>query len=206
MTLSSQRLAEAVDAFASLPGIGRKSALRLALHLLGQPEEVTEDFNHAVGRMRREVRTCRRCHYLSDEELCVICANPSRKRNLICVVESVRQVMAIEETGQYYGTYYVLGGLISPMEGIGPEALPVAGLVELVESAEERPEIILALSPTIEGETTSLFVSRQLAEFEPVISTIARGVSFGSDLEHADDLTLGRSIRARQPYSVNPAE
>lgn len=206
MTFSSQHLADAVHAFASLPGVGRKSALRLALHLLQQPEDVTEGFAETLVTMRREIKECRECYNLSDEEVCSICANPQRKRELICVVENVRQVMAIEETGQYRGLYHVLGGVISPIEGIGPEDLHVDGLVNRVRArldAGEPAEVILAISPTIEGETTTFYIGRQLAEDDVKLSTIARGVSFGNDLEYADELTLSRSISARRPYTLH---
>ena len=202
MNLPSKYLQDGVDAFASLPGVGRKSALRLALHLLDQPEEVTEHFADALQAMREKVRHCEQCHNLSDHDLCEVCANPQRDHATICVVENVRQVMAIEETGQYRGVYHVLGGVISPIEGIGPEELEVASLIARVAQAEEKPEVILAISPTIEGETTSFYLSRQLEEYEAKLTTIARGVSFGGDLEYADELTLSRSIHARRPYEV----
>jgi len=202
MNFSSKHLENAVDAFSSLPGIGRKSALRLALHLLQQPEEFTQDFVRALSIMKTEVTECGICNNLSDDEICTICANPQRKQTLICVVENVRQVMAIEETGHYHGLYHVLGGVISPIDGIGPQQLNIEGLISRVEQAKELPEIILAISPTIEGETTNLYISKQLESFNPLISTIARGVSFGNDLEYADELTLSRSISARRPYAT----
>lgn len=202
MNFSSKHLENAVDAFASLPGVGRKSALRLALHLLQQPEEHTQEFVDMLSTMRSKVRECGVCSNLSDNEICTICANPQRKQSLICVVENVRQVMAIEETGHYHGLYHVLGGVISPIDGIGPQHLNIEGLVSRVEQAQEPPEIILAISPTIEGETTNLYISKQLEPFNPLISTIARGVSFGNDLEYADELTLSRSISARRPYDT----
>ncbi|MFK8055805.1 MAG: recombination mediator RecR [Saprospiraceae bacterium] len=202
MNFSSKHLENAVDAFACLPGVGRKSALRLALHLLQQPTEHTQEFVESLSTMRREVRECGTCNNLSDSEICTICANPQRKQGLICVVENVRQVMAIEETGHYHGLYHVLGGVISPIDGIGPQHLNIEGLISRVEQAKETPEIILAISPTIEGETTNLYISKQLEASNPVISTIARGVSFGNDLEYADELTLSRSISARLPYAT----
>ena len=202
MNFSSKHLENAVDAFASLPGVGRKSALRLALHLLQQPEEYTQDFVGMLSTMKAEVRECGVCSNLSDSEICTICANPQRKQGLICVVENVRQVMAIEETGHYHGLYHVLGGVISPIDGVGPQHLNIEGLISRVEQAKETPEIILAISPTIEGETTNLYISKQLEAFNPLISTIARGVSFGNDLEYADELTLSRSISARLPYAT----
>jgi len=202
MNFSSKHLQNAVEAFSSLPGIGKKSALRLALHLLQQPEDYTQDFVSALSKMRSEVKECNVCFNLSDGYTCSICQNPQRKQGLICVVENVRQVMAIEETGHYHGLYHVLGGVISPIDGIGPQHLNLEGLISRVEQSQETPEVILAISPTIEGETTNLYISRQLEPYNPVISTIARGVSFGNDLEYADELTLSRSISARLPYAT----
>jgi recombination protein RecR len=202
MNFSSKHLENAVASFSSLPGVGRKSALRLALHLLQQPQEYTQEFVETLATMRLEVQECDTCFNLSDSNTCTICTNPQRKRNLICVVENVRQVMAIEETGHYHGLYHVLGGVISPIDGIGPQNLNLEGLISRVEQAQETPEIILAISPTIEGETTNLYISKQLEPYKPVISTIARGVSFGNDLEYADELTLSRSISARLPYAT----
>ena len=203
MTFSSKYLEDAVNAFASLPGVGRKSALRLALHLLQQPDEVTTEFVDTLTQMRVGVKACNRCSNLSDAEVCSICQDPARKTNTICVVENVRQVMAIEDTGNYRGLYHVLGGVISPIDGIGPEDLHIEALVDRIERSEPKPEVILAISPTIEGETTAFYISRQLAEFGVTISTIARGVSFGNDLEYADELTLSRSISARMPYTMH---
>jgi len=203
MTFSSKYLEEAVHAFSSLPGIGRKTALRLALHLLYQPEEVTEHYTDTLRQMRAGVKECSQCFNLSDEALCSICQDTRRDQTLICVVEHVRQVMAIEETGNFRGLYHVLGGVISPIDGIGPQDLNIEALVNRVEASTEKPEIILAISPTIEGETTTFFISRQLAEFKVEMSTIARGVSFGNDLEYADELTLSRSITARRPYTMH---
>lgn len=201
MNLSSKHLEGAVNAFSSLPGIGRKSALRLALHLLQQPEEVSEEFAAAITTMRAEVKACQVCYNLSDDPVCAICANPQRKRGLICVVENVRQVMAIEETGQYRGLYHVLGGVISPIDGIGPEDLTIDALVSRVADASEPVEVILAISPTIEGETTNFYIGRQLSEYDAAVSAIARGVSFSNDLEYTDELTLSRSITTRRPYT-----
>lgn len=203
MNFSSKYLADAVDAFASLPGVGRKSALRLALHLLQQPEDVTTQFTDSLTEMREGVKACGKCFNLSDDYQCSICTDPHRKQDTICVVENVRQVMAIEDTGNYRGLYHVLGGVISPIEGIGPEDLHINDLVDRIEAADPRPEVILAISPTIEGETTAFYISRQLAELDVTISTIARGVSFGNDLEYADELTLSRSISARTPYTMH---
>ena len=204
MNFSSKLLEEAVDAFASLPGIGKKTALRLALHLLKQPEEYAETFSEALTKMRSGIKECKVCHNLSDHDLCLVCANPQRDRGTICVVESVRDVMAIEDTNQYRGTYHVLGGVISPIEGVGPEALNIDSLVQRVASGEVK-ELIMAISPTIEGDTTIFYISKQLAPYPVQISTIARGVSFGGELEYADELTLGRSIIARTPYGNQDA-
>ena len=204
MHLPSKFLEAGVNAFAALPGIGRKSALRHALHLLQQPEEVTEDFVQALAAMREHVKPCPRCFNLSDGNLCDVCANPSRNHQLICVVENVRQVMAIEETGNYRGVYHVLGGVISPIDGVGPHDLHIESLIERVSefNDEQTAEVIFAISPTIEGETTSFFIGRQLQELDVQVSAIARGVSFGNDLEYTDELTLSRSISARLPYKM----
>ncbi len=199
MHFSSKKLEEAVEAFAGLPGIGRKTALRLALHLVQRPEEETESLSEALLRMRREIQPCQECFNLSDEPVCSICANPRRDRSLICVVESIRDVMAIEDTGQYRGLYHVLGGVISPIEGIGPEQLTIHALVDRA-GREEVQEVIFAISPTIEGDTTIFYLSRQLKDKGVRLSTLARGVSFGGELAYADELTLGRSIVSRQPY------
>ncbi|MCB9081354.1 MAG: recombination protein RecR [Lewinellaceae bacterium] len=201
MNFSSKLIEEAVNAFATLPGIGKKTALRLVLHLLNQPLEQSEQFAEAIVRARRDIRACRRCHNLSDTELCGICQDNRRDGRLVCVVESIRDVMAIEDTGQYRGLYHVLGGVIAPLEGIGPADLEIDSLVHRVE-AEGIQEIIMAISPTIEGETTIFYVSKQLKPTGVRLSTIARGVSFGGELEYADELTLGRSIVARIPYQT----
>ncbi len=200
MNFSSDLIAKAVEAFASLPGIGRKTALRLTLHLLRQEPAVTERLAEALLAMRSSIRKCRLCHNLSDAELCSICTDPRRDRTLICVVEGIRDLMAIEDTGQYRGLYHVLGGVISPIEGIGPEDLNISGLLQRVAEGEVK-EVIMAISPTIEGETTLYYLSQQLAPFNILVSTIARGVAFGGQLEYADEITLARSISARLPYS-----
>ena len=200
MNFSSKLIEQAVEAFATLPGIGRKTALRLVLHLLNQPGESTTRFAEALTKMRDGVKECKRCHNLSDDELCQICADPRRDASVICVVESIRDIMAIEDTGQFKGEYHVLGGLIMPIEGIGPDDLNLDTLVQRVETGEVK-EVIMAVSPTIEGETTVYYLAKKLEEYSIQISTIARGVSFGGELEYADELTLGRSIVARLPYS-----
>lgn len=201
MTFSSKLIEKAVDAFATLPGIGRKTALRLVLHLLKQDKSATERFAGALSAMREGIRECRVCHNLSDEETCQICADTRRDRSLICVVETVRDLMAIEDTGQYRGLYHVLGGVISPIEGIGPADLNIDSLSARLEEADLR-EVIMAISPTIEGETTVYYLSKKLQSSGVQVSAIARGVAFGGDLEYADELTLGRSIVARVPYSA----
>ena len=196
-------LQEAVDAIAALPGIGRRSALRLALHLLRQPAENVHHFTAAVDRLRDEVRYCRHCRMIADTDECAICADRSRDHRQICVVESVRDVMSIEATGQYHGVYHVLGGIISPINGVGPSDLTVRELCERLR-AETDPasvEVILALSGDVEGETTAFYLYRQVAQFGVRVTSLARGLGFGDDLEYADALTLGRSIANRQPFT-----
>lgn len=198
----SKLLEEAVDAISSLPGVGRRSALRLALHLLKQPAENVHHFTAAVDRMRDEVKYCSECRMISDDETCAICSDKSRDHNLICVVESVRDVMSIENTGQYRGVYHVLGGIISPINGVGPSDLTIRELSSRVAAlaAENDVEVILALSGDVEGETTSFYIYRQLFQYGIKVSTLARGLGFGDDLEYADELTLGRSIINRQIF------
>ncbi|GAB4495120.1 MAG: recombination mediator RecR [Saprospiraceae bacterium] len=201
MTFSSKLIEKAVEAFSSLPGIGRKSALRLVLHLLKQDKSAIEQFTSALIAMREGIRECRICHNLADEEICQICSDARRDRSVICVVENIRDLMAIEDTSQYRGLYHVLGGVISPIEGIGPGDLHIASLEERVSQGEIR-EVIMAISPTIEGETTIYYISKKLQLSGVQLSAIARGVAFGGDLEYADELTLGRSIVARVPYAA----
>lgn len=207
----SKLLEDAVDAISSLPGVGRRSALRLALHLLKQPVENVHHFTMAIDRLRDDVKYCRYCRMISDDEVCSICADRSRDHSLICVVESVRDVMSIENTGQYRGVYHVLGGIISPINGIGPSDLTIKELVSRVAEYSDLSghsdlatplEVILALSGDVEGETTSFYIYRQLSQYNVKISTLARGLGFGDDLEYADELTLGRSIVNRQPFKV----
>ena len=200
MTFSSKLIEKAVEAFATLPGIGRKTALRLVLHLLKQDKSVTEQFTTALVAMREGLRECRICHNLSDEDVCQICADARRDRSIVCVVESVRDLMAIEDTGQYRGLYHLLGGIISPIEGIGPADLNIDSLMLRLQEGTVR-EVVMAISPTIEGETTVYYLSKKLQPLGVQVSVIARGVSFGGDLEYADELTLGRSIAARLPYN-----
>jgi recombination protein RecR len=200
MNYSSKLIENAVEAFASLPGIGRKTALRLVLHLLKQDAQTTRQFAAALTTLREDIRECRSCHNLSDHEMCSICTDPRRDRALVCVVESIRDLLAIEDTGQYKGLYHVLGGIISPIEGVGPGDLNLESLLQRIETGEIK-EVIMAISPTIEGETTSYYLSKKLRESSVQISAIARGVSFGGELEYADELTLARSILARVPYA-----
>ena len=206
----SKLLEEAVDAISSLPGVGRRSALRLALHLLKQPQENVRHFTEAIAALRDEVRYCRHCMMISDDDICAICSDRSRDHRTICVVESVRDVMSIEKTGQYHGVYHVLGGIISPINGIGPSDLTIRQLVERVgalvapeamfESEGAPAEVILALSGDVEGETTSFYIYRQISQYGVKVSSLARGLGFGDDLEYADELTLGRSIVNRQVF------
>lgn len=205
MNFSSRLIEEAVQAFATLPGIGKKTALRLVLHLIQQEKEASTSFAQAIIRMRENIQSCRHCHNLSDSEVCTICADNRRDGSVVCVVESIRDVMAIEDTGQFRGKYHVLGGVISPIEGIGPEQLHVDSLLQRVPEDGVR-EVIMAVSPTIEGETTIFYLARQLKPLGVRISTIARGVAFGGELEYADELTLGRSIVARIPYQNDEDE
>lgn len=198
----SKLLEEAVDAISSLPGVGRRSALRLALHLLKQPAENVHHFTAAIDSLRNDVKYCRKCMMISDDDICSICSDKSRDNSLICVVENVRDVMSIENTGQYRGVYHVLGGIISPINGVGPSDITIRELTARVSelSGENDVEVILALSGDVEGETTSFYIYRQLAQYNVRVSTLARGLGFGDDLEYADELTLGRSIINRQVF------
>lgn len=198
-TYPSKLLENAVSELSKLPGIGRKSALRLALHLLRKDISEVEAFGDAVIKMRKEIRYCRECYNISDADLCSICASPKRDKSILCVVETTRDVIAIENTGQMGGVYHVLGGIISPMEGIGPEDLAVESLITRVAKGEVK-EIVLALPTTIEGDTTNFYLYRKLKDFTLKITTLARGVSIGDELEFTDEVTLGRSILNRTPY------
>ena len=195
----SRLLERSVQEFAKLPGIGRKTALRLVLHLLRQPQNDVEQFVTALSTMKREVKFCRVCHNISDEEVCPICRDKHRDASVVCVVENIQDVMAIENTQQFSGLYHVLGGVISPMDGIGPSDLEISSLVERVGQGDIK-EVILALSPTMDGDTTNFFIFRKLANFDVRISVIARGVSVGNELEYTDEVTLGRSILNRTPF------
>lgn len=196
----SSLLEKAVEEFSTLPGIGRKTALRLVLHLLRQPKGDVEIFADAVRRMRNEVIFCRVCHNISDTEICPICADKRRDTSLICVVENVQDVMAVENTQQYHGLYHVLGGVISPVDGIGPSDIEVDSLVGRV-AAGGIAEVIFALSSTMEGDTTNFYISRKLQPYDVKLSVIARGISVGNELEYTDEVTLGRSIVNRTPFN-----
>ena len=196
----SKLLEEAVGAIASLPGVGRRSALRLALHLLKQPAENVHHFTASIDRLRDDVKYCSACMMISDDEVCSICSDRARDHRTICVVESVRDVMSIENTGQYHGVYHVLGGIISPINGIGPSDLTIRQLISRVAEMDSPAEVILALSGDVEGETTAFYIYRQISQYGVKVSSLARGLGFGDDLEYADELTLGRSIVNRQEF------
>ena len=196
---SSALLEKAVGEFAKLPGIGRKTALRLVLNMLRRSDEEVERFSSAISRMKREVKYCRVCHNISDTDVCSICSDPRRDSKLICVVENVQDVMAVENTQQYHGLYHVLGGIISPLDGIGPSDIEIDSLVGRV-AAGGVEEVIFALSSTMEGDTTNFYISRKLAGYQVKLSVIARGISVGDELEYTDEVTLGRSILNRTPF------
>ncbi|CAI8302490.1 MAG: Recombination protein RecR [Flavobacteriales bacterium] len=202
MDFPSSLVQKAVDEIAQLPGIGRRSALRLVLHLLRQPKDFSERLSSAIATLRQQIRYCNTCHNISDADECSICANPLRNQNVLCVVEDVRDVMAIEATGQFKGRYHVLGGKIAPMEGIGPQQLTIDALVERVENEDVR-EIIFALGSTMEGDTTNYYIFKKLSKFPLTFSVISRGIGVGDELEYADELTLGRSISQRIPFEVS---
>ena len=192
-------LEKAVNEFSKLPGIGRKTALRLVLHLLRQSNSDVEQFASAIAKVKQEVKYCRVCHNISDEDVCPICSDPRRDTSLICVVENIQDVMAVENTQQFRGLYHVLGGIISPMDGIGPDQLEIQSLVQRVEQGGVS-EVILALSSTMEGDTTNFYISRKLAPLDVKLPVIARGISVGDELEYTDEVTLGRSIVNRTPF------
>ena len=196
---SSALLEDAVDQLASLPGVGRRTALRLALHLLGSPRENVEQFADSLTRLKRDIRFCPDCGMISDDERCPLCSDPRRDRTVVCVVESLRDVLSIENTGQYNGLYHILGGIISPIDGVGPGDLRIRELGARLEAGEIN-EVVLALSTSMEGETTAYYLYKQISRFPVTVTTIARGVGFGDDLEYADELTLGRSIANRQLF------
>lgn len=202
MNYSSKLLEQAVEEFAKLPGVGKRTALRLVLHLLNQPEEDVLKFTESIASMKTDIRFCRTCFNISDSEVCEICSSPKRDGSLLCIVEDTRDVMAIENTHQFQGLYHVLGGLISPMEGVGPNDLKIEELVNRVRE-KEIGEVVLALSATMEGDTTIFYIYRKLKELDVKVTTIARGISFGGELEYVDEVTLGRSILSRIPYERN---
>jgi recombination protein RecR len=199
MNFSSKLLEDAVNEFSKLPGIGQKTALRLVLHLLNREPEEVNSFGNSIIKLRQEIKHCSICHNISDNQVCEICNSTKREKEIICVVEDTRDVMAVENTGQYFGVYHVLGGLISPMDGIGPSDLFIDTLVQRVAAGPVK-EIILAISPTMEGDTTIFYLYKRLKAFNIPITTIARGIAFGGELEYADEITLGRSIITRVPY------
>ncbi len=199
---SSRILEDAIEAFASLPGIGKKTALRLALHCIYQPKSKLEKFNSAIENLGSELKFCKKCHHISDYDTCHICSDLKRDHKVLCLVESIRDVLAIEDTGHYKGLYHVLGGVISPIDGVGPDDLNIPSLLDRCKGADIE-EVIMGISPTIDGETTIYYLSRCLQEAGIAkISILARGVAFGGELEYADEMTLGRSIRARLPYQL----
>jgi recombination protein RecR len=187
-----------VAEFAKLPGIGKKTALRLVLHLLKQEQDVTNNFSEVLKKMRKEIQFCQKCYNISDGTICSICANSGRQKNTICVVENIRDVIAIENTQQFNGTYHVLGGIISPLDGIGPEQLTIEPLIERVKK-DKVTELVFALNPNIQGDTTIYYIQKKLGPSTCMITTIARGIAFGGELEYADEMTLGKSISNRQP-------
>ena len=202
MEFSSKLLENAVNEMSRLPGIGKRTALRLVLHLLRQPSEQTTALSKALAALREDIKFCKNCHNLSDSNLCHICSNVHRDNSVICVVEDIRDVMAIENTGTFRGMYHVLGGKISPIDGIGPQDLTIQPLVHKVKSGEVK-ELIFALSSTMEGDTTNFYIYKQIQEFPVTTTTIARGISVGDELEYADEVTLGRSITNRIPFEIS---
>ena len=202
MELPSKLLENAVNEMSQLPGIGKRTALRLVLHLLKQPAEQTEMLSSALTAMRNDIQYCKECNTISDAEICGICSNASRDKSVICVVEDVRDVMALENTGMFKGIYHVLGGKISPIEGVGPSQLKITSLVEKVKEGNVA-EIIFALSSTMEGDTTNFYIYKQIKEYEIKTSTIARGIAVGDELEYADEVTLGRSLLNRIPFETS---
>jgi recombination protein RecR len=199
MNFTSRLIEDAVAEFERLPGIGKKTALRLVLHMLRQPADYTDRFAGALTKLRNEIRYCKECFNISEGDVCAICLNQRRNRAQVCVVENIRDVIAIESTEQFQGLYHVLGGVISPLEGIGPEQLTVNALVERVKRNEIK-EAIMALNPTMEGDTTIFYLSKKLEPLNVQVTTLARGIAFGGDMEYVDDLTLARSIATRRPY------
>lgn len=201
MQFSSSLLENAVIEFAKLPGIGKKTALRMVLHLLKQDVDNVNHFSETISKMRKEIKFCRRCHNISDGIVCNICENEIRNQHIICAVETFRDIIAIENTQQYSGCYHVLGGVISPLDGIGPNQLNIESLIQRIEK-EKTEELVFALSPNIQGDTTIYYIQKKIAHLSCKITTIARGIAFGGELEYADDLTLGRSLQNRMPADI----
>jgi len=200
----SKLLENTVDEFSRLPGVGKKTALRLVLHLLRQPTDDVNRFAQSVISLKRDIKYCRECNSLSDTDICSICSSPKRNSSILCIVENIRDVMSIESTSQYNGLYYVLGGLISPMDGVGPADLNIGGLVNKISSGTVK-EVIMALSATMEGDTTNFYIYKKLKPFDVDVTAIARGVAFGDDLEYADEITLGRAIVNRVKFETTVA-
>ncbi|MCX8492053.1 MAG: recombination mediator RecR [Cyclobacteriaceae bacterium] len=201
MEFPSKLIEDAVNEVAKLPGIGKKTALRMVLHLIKENEHRTSALTEALNKLRSNIRFCKTCHNISDAEECVICKSNKRDKSIVCVVEDTQDVMAIENTGQFMGVYHVLGGVISPMNGIGPSEIKIDSLITRLTNGNEIKEIILALSPTMEGDTTNFYINRRLASFSVKITSIARGIPVGGDLEYADEITLGRSILGRTLFN-----
>jgi recombination protein RecR len=202
MNFSSKLIEEAVNEFSKLPGVGKRTALRFVLHLMKQNKSEVDQFGNAFIKLRTELRYCEKCHNVSDKVLCEVCANPHRDHSTVCIVEDIRDFMAIENTQQYRGAYHILGGIISPMDGIGPSDLNIESLVQKAAKGEIK-EVIMALSTTMEGDTTNFYIYKRLKEFNITVSTIARGISIGDELEYADEVTLGRSIVNRTLYETS---
>lgn len=199
MKFPSKLIEDAVTEFSKLPGVGKKTALRLVLHLLKQEEKTVELFGQTIVKMRTDIQFCQSCHNISDTKICGICSNQGRNQSLVCIVEGIRDVIAIENTHQYTGVYHVLGGVISPIDGIGPEQLNIESLLERIKKGAIK-EVVMALNPTMEGDTTIFYISKRLKDVDVKITTLARGVAFGGELEYVDELTLARSIATRRPY------
>jgi len=202
MDFKSKILNQAVEQMASLPGIGKRTALRLVLHLLNKEKQEVAQFSNSFLRLKENIQFCKRCHNISDSDLCSICNNPKRDSTLVCVVQDIRDVMAIESTGQFFGEYHVLGGVISPMDGIGPEDLTITSLLDRIDTFSVR-EIIFGLPATMEGDTTNFFIYRKIQDKKIKTSLISRGIGVGNQLEYIDEITLGKSIVNRSPYEIN---
>lgn len=199
MNISSKLIEASVDAFAQLPGIGKRTALRLVVYLLKQPTSTIKDFTHAITKMSEEIKFCKTCHNISDHDICAICSNKTRDHSIICLVEDFKEIITIENTQQYHGLYHVLGGILSPMDGVGPDSINVETLIDRVRTGDVS-EIIMALSPNIEGDTTIFYISKRLSEYDVKITTVARGIAFGGEIEYTDEITLARSILNRLPF------